>query len=687
MAEVKSYDNYTLTAGGGTINLGSPVDSLEDSVLYSAQLYYVNGSATLGASYTIQQSGTMLQGLVYKVIYNATMTLGGNTITIFGVSLTADQAQSKCVITAYYNGSAIVTNISQSDDTKITFNDGVTTTALTAGGGTITLTPKTDKSYLYLNGSATLAGNWVVTGAGTAVEHSFIVNYASTLIAGVNSVTIFGVVLSTSETLGGGVTVLATYDTTNSTYRVTKIPSNTPNTIYSCKAIYVDTVYGNDSSGAAFRQDLPYLTYAAARAAAVALTPIVTTNRIWVVGRGYTNEQIVFANGVDWFLGGCVLDLQAGAGLSTFDDAGIACDSKVYGNPTVYRSGTGTTPVACIKTSNAGSNVTAYLGDLINSTTGASDGAILTTAGTLTVYCNNITAYNYSIGASGGTQTVWCKNAISSNNSTVVNAGGTQIVNGVNITSSAKACIANTSGSQVVYCNDVVSSGADAAGDTINTSGGTQSVFCNNVTQNNALAQVVYQSGSGTQIIRAKGTILGSSYIGAIVAENQTGTMDIEANLIQAGAIVINPLSTCTGTVRIKGRIKNTGTGTAVDVQSGAASLFTLSTPQCETTNGDVFTCATANDTAVIRIQGRFVAGGANKKGIISGGGAAAPELVIEGMSTIVNTGTGEPIYSADAATTVKVNVGSQGGGLSATAVSANITQQVSTLTISANAI
>lgn len=678
MAEVKSYENYTLTAGGGTINLGSPVDSLEDSVLYSAQLYYINGSATLGASYTIQQSGTMLQGLVYKVIYNATMTLAGNTITIFGVSLTADQAQSKCVITAYYNGSAIVTNISQSDDTKITFNDGVTTTALTAGGGTITLTPKTDKSYLYLNGSATLAANWAVTGAGTAVEHSFVVNYAATLVAGVNSVTIFGAVLSTAETLAGGVTVLATYDTTNSTYRVTKIPSNTPNTIYSGKAVYVDSVYGNDSSGSAFRQDLPYLTIAAARSAAVALTPSAT-NRILIKVRGYFLQQIVLANYVDWDLTGCVFDLQAGAGLSTIDDAGVSCDSVIHGNPFITRSGTGTTPVACIKTSNASSNVVAHLGDLVSSTTGASDGAILTTAGTLTVYCNNITAYNYSIGASGGTQTVWCKNAISSNNSTVVNAGGTQIVNGVNITSSVKACIANTSGSQVVYCNDVVSSGADAAGDTINTSGGTQSVFCNNVTQNNALAQVVYQSGSGTQIIRAKGTILGSSYTGAIVAENQTGIQDIEATLMKASNVVINPLSTCTGTVRIKGRILNTGTGDAVTISSGAASLVTIDTKECDAIDGEVVDCSAANTTAVIRLNGRFNALTVNKDCIVTGGvGTAAPNLMIEGGTELVTTGTGKSIYSADASE-VAVNVGVVG----TVAVDGAIVQRISAVTIS----
>lgn len=679
MAAKNSPDNYTLDAAGGTISLEAGT-TFATASYGASSIYYIDGSATLAGSWTITSTGTLEEGVEYKVLYNATMALSGNNITIFGVALTQDQANSKCTISAYYNGSAMVTTITQSDDTKVVFNDGVTTTALTAGGGTITLTPKTDKSYLYLNGSATLAGNWVVTGAGTAVEHSFIVNYASTLVAGVNSVTIFGVVLSTSETLGGGVTVLATYDTTNSTYRVTKIPSNTPNTIYSCKAIYVDTVYGNDSSGAAFKQDLPYLTYAAARAAAVALTPIVTTNRIWVVGRGYTNEQIVFANGVDWFLGGCVLDLQAGAGLSTFDDAGVACDSKVYGNPTVYRSGTGTTPVACIKTSNAGSNVTAYLGDLINSTTGASDGAILTTAGTLTVYCNNITAYNYSIGASGGTQTVWYKNAISSNNSTVVNAGGTQIVNGVNITSSAKACIANTSGSQVVYCNDVVSSGADAAGDTINTSGGTQSVFCNNVTQNNALAQVVYQSGSGTQIIRAKGTILGSSYAGAIVAENQTGIQDIEATLMKASNVVINPLSTCTGTVRIKGRILNTGTGDAVTISSGAASLVTIDTKECDATDGEVVDCSAANTTATIRLNGRFNALTVNKDCIVTGGvGTAAPNLMIEGGTELVTTGTGKSIYSADASE-VAVNVGVVG----TVAVDGAIVQRISAVTISA---
>lgn len=87
--------NTTLTTGGGTINLNPAVDKdhLE-----------LTGTGTLTASWTIQGSGTPKDGAEFWVKYNGTFTPDGNTITIFGITLTDPEVTAgDILIYAYYN--------------------------------------------------------------------------------------------------------------------------------------------------------------------------------------------------------------------------------------------------------------------------------------------------------------------------------------------------------------------------------------------------------------------------------------------------------------------------------------------------------------------------------------------------------------------------------------------------------
>lgn len=100
MAYIESTYPIVLTASGGTVSLhtGIPVGE-----------YDITGTATLLASYNITYTGTLYTNLKYVLNYDATITLNGNTLTIFGLSLDSNQALQKGIITAKYNGSAWVT--------------------------------------------------------------------------------------------------------------------------------------------------------------------------------------------------------------------------------------------------------------------------------------------------------------------------------------------------------------------------------------------------------------------------------------------------------------------------------------------------------------------------------------------------------------------------------------------------
>lgn len=98
--EVLGSKDIALTAGGGTINLEPGVDE---------KYIRITGSpVTLSSSWTIQGVGTPKQGDTFIVYVDQEITLNGNNVTIFGISLTSLQASStqasgnKCVIIGEY---------------------------------------------------------------------------------------------------------------------------------------------------------------------------------------------------------------------------------------------------------------------------------------------------------------------------------------------------------------------------------------------------------------------------------------------------------------------------------------------------------------------------------------------------------------------------------------------------------
>lgn len=99
--------NYTITNGGGTITL-----STSDS---TTTRYIFSGTATLAANWVIQPGVSPLQGMEFDIRWQAAVTQGANTITIFGRVLSDDEALSDLTINCYYNGSVWEVDVVNND--------------------------------------------------------------------------------------------------------------------------------------------------------------------------------------------------------------------------------------------------------------------------------------------------------------------------------------------------------------------------------------------------------------------------------------------------------------------------------------------------------------------------------------------------------------------------------------------
>lgn len=90
--------SYTVTNGGGTINL----DVTDNTITR----YVFDGTPTLSSSFTIQPTGSPIQGTEFDIRWQSVCIIGANSVTIFGTALTASEALMDLIVTCYYNGSS-----------------------------------------------------------------------------------------------------------------------------------------------------------------------------------------------------------------------------------------------------------------------------------------------------------------------------------------------------------------------------------------------------------------------------------------------------------------------------------------------------------------------------------------------------------------------------------------------------
>ncbi len=94
-----SYQPYTILAAGATKSF----DVSENIEVYEIDAN--GGAVTLLANMIFNSTGTPIKGTKFTFEYGGGVTIGVNTLSFFGVALTAAQALGEMLITAYYNGS------------------------------------------------------------------------------------------------------------------------------------------------------------------------------------------------------------------------------------------------------------------------------------------------------------------------------------------------------------------------------------------------------------------------------------------------------------------------------------------------------------------------------------------------------------------------------------------------------
>jgi len=168
----------TITNGGGTFNLACGNST--------TTRYVFSGTATLSSNWTIQPTGTPLQGMEFDIRWQAPTTIGANTITIFGRVLTEYEALNDLIITCYYNGSAWDVDVNI-DDILWEPGTGSNSTTLISGGNTVSGT-----GALSGGSNCTSSGDYSATFGDnniTSAEGSFSVGSNNTSSA-LNSVTL-----------------------------------------------------------------------------------------------------------------------------------------------------------------------------------------------------------------------------------------------------------------------------------------------------------------------------------------------------------------------------------------------------------------------------------------------------------------------------------------------------------------
>lgn len=250
MASTEIITPYTVVSGN--------TESLP--VTDSTTLYIILGTATLSSNYVLQPSGTPVEGTFYRFKYKALSTYsGGEVIFNFGssVPLTQEMALSNCTIDCYYqNGQWNIDIFQDSQDSGDQYQ-GVEETTLVNGGGTITLTPGTNKVIQRLIGSPTLAASYTFQGGTAVAGDEFIIDYKATATVGANTITIFGIALTTEQALAGELIVYAYF--TGTVWAATLLTGK----IYvkevvlnNIEEITAFSVLGNDNSVSASPQEI-----------------------------------------------------------------------------------------------------------------------------------------------------------------------------------------------------------------------------------------------------------------------------------------------------------------------------------------------------------------------------------------------------------------------------------------------
>jgi hypothetical protein len=201
-----SFLSQEITASGGTVNPYVFGQTLSLSIFSS-------GAITLAASFDITPS-TDVSGATFRVRWNADVTLSTFSVTICGKKINQDQVNQTGTFDCYYDGSAWSVQYFADGTDLPQQAQGVTAVAVPTSG-TLTLVAGVDTTNQRLVGSpTTLVAGYNVTASTTGVKagSTFVIEIGGGVTIGANAFTVFGITISASQALNGGVFVNAVFD-------------------------------------------------------------------------------------------------------------------------------------------------------------------------------------------------------------------------------------------------------------------------------------------------------------------------------------------------------------------------------------------------------------------------------------------------------------------------------------------
>jgi hypothetical protein len=189
-----SFDNYLGQNSYGNVLVNSSAITLVGNVV-------INPSVSIG-------------GASFKVRGTADVTLSTFSVTICGTTINQDQVNQSGTFDCYYDGSAWSVQYF-ADGTDLPQNAQGYTSVAVPVSGTLTLTAGASTVNQRLVGSPTvLAGNYNVTAGTSGVKagSEFMIEIGGGVTIGSNTFTVFGVTVSASQALNGGILIYVYFD-------------------------------------------------------------------------------------------------------------------------------------------------------------------------------------------------------------------------------------------------------------------------------------------------------------------------------------------------------------------------------------------------------------------------------------------------------------------------------------------
>ena len=193
------------------IDLNGATVTLDIDELYNSYVFY--GTGSLLANYTIAPSASATSNLSFTLIKTGATDLNGYTFTVFGRTLTQQEANSDLLINIIYdtiNSVWVVTLVV--DNTNLpSIYEGIETQA-TPTSGTITFDANINKKWQQFTGSVTLVGNLTITATATTAGQEFWIIWNSVTDTNSNTLSIFGLTIDAGDALSGNFTVVAKWN-------------------------------------------------------------------------------------------------------------------------------------------------------------------------------------------------------------------------------------------------------------------------------------------------------------------------------------------------------------------------------------------------------------------------------------------------------------------------------------------